>query len=138
MAYQLDFDHFYRDELDRGAIFLPVNLHSGSLQTSLEAQIDTGASCCVIGREFGESLDLDIESGYRQEIGTVTGAFTAYGHTVIVSVLGLDFEAVVYFAAARDLTRNVLGRAGWLDRVRLGIVYHDSEVYLSSHGQEEV
>jgi hypothetical protein len=73
------------------------------------------------------------KSGLRQEIHTVTGAFTTHGHTVTVSVLGFDFEAVVYFAAAEDFTRNVLGRSGWLDRVRLGIVYHDSEVYLSRY-----
>lgn len=133
MVYQLAFDRFYRDELEREAIFLPVTLHSGEYQTHLEAQIDTGASCCIFGRELGNSLELDIESGFRQEIGTVTGSFAAYGHTVIVSVLGFDFETVVYFAAAEGFTRNVLGRSGWLDRVRLGVIYHDSEVYLSAH-----
>ncbi|HEV7798574.1 MAG TPA: hypothetical protein VGO73_10485 [Pyrinomonadaceae bacterium] len=50
-----------------------------------------------------------------------------------VSVFGFDLEAVVYFAAAEGFTRNVLGRSGWLDRVKLGIVYHDSEVYLSRY-----
>jgi hypothetical protein len=133
MAYQLEFDRILRDDLDRDGIFLPVSLHHGELSAQLEAQIDTGASCCIFGRDSAESLGLDVESGFRQEINTVTGTFTTFGHTVTVSVLGFDFETVVYFAAAESFNRNVLGRSGWLDRVRLGIVYHDSEVYLSPH-----
>jgi hypothetical protein len=133
MAYQLEFDRILRDDLDRDGIFLPVTLYHGELSVLLEAQIDTGASCCIFGRESAESLGLDVESGFRQEINTVTGAFTTYGHTVIISVLGFDSEAVMYFAAAAGFKRNVLGRSGWLDRVRLGIVYQDSEVYLSAY-----
>lgn len=133
MVYQLDFNRIFRDDLDRDGIFLPVTLHRGEHRVDLEAQIDTGASCCIFRRDLSESLGLDMESGFRQEIKTVTGAFTTYGHTVMVSVLGFDFEAVVYFAAAEGFTRNVLGRSGWLDRVRLGIVYPNSEVYLSPH-----
>lgn len=133
MGYQLDFDRIFRDDLDRDEILLPITLHCGEHRADLEAQIDTGASCCIFRRDLGESLGLDMESGFRQEINTVTGAFTTYGHTVTVSVLGFDFEAVVYFAAAEGFTRNVLGRSGWLDRVRLGIVYPNSEVYLSPH-----
>ena len=133
MSYQLDFDRIFRDALNRDEILLPVVLHSGEHRADFEAQIDTGASCCIFRRDLGESLGLEIESGFRQEINTVTGSFTTYGHAVIVSVFGFDFEAVVYFAAAEGFTRNVLGRAGWLDRVRLGLVYPNSEVYLSLH-----
>jgi hypothetical protein len=133
MAHQLDFDRLFRDDLNRDAIFLPITLQRGEHITHLEAQVDTGASCCIFRRDFGEGLGLDVERGFRQEINTVTGAFTTYGHTVTVSVLGFEFEAVVYFAADEGFTRNVLGRSGWLDRVRLGIVYPASEVYLSLH-----
>lgn len=133
MVYQLDFDRIFRDDAGRDGAFLPVTLHFGEQRADLEAQIDTGASCCIFQRDLGGSLGLEIENGFRQEINTVTGAFTTYGHTVTVAVLGFEFESVVYFAAAADFKRNVLGRSGWLDRVRLGIVYHDSEVYLSPH-----
>ena len=133
MAYQLNFDRIFRDDLKHDGIFLPLTLLSDLHSVSLEAQVDTGASCCIFGRDLGEGLGLDIEGGFRQEINTVTGSFTTYGHTVTVSVLGFDFEAVVYFAAVDGFMRNVLGRSGWLDRVRLGIVYPNSEVYLSLH-----
>ncbi|HXD31657.1 MAG TPA: aspartyl protease family protein [Pyrinomonadaceae bacterium] len=132
MAYQLDFDHTFRDVLARNGIFLPITLHRGDLSANFEAQVDTGASCCIFERRVGENLGLTIESGFRQNINTVTGAFTTYGHTVVVSVLGIAFEAIVYFAEAADFNRNVLGRAGWLDRVKLGLVYHENEVYLGS------
>lgn len=131
MGYQLEFDRIFRDDLYRDEILLPVTLRSAEHRADFEAQTDTGASCCIFRRDLGESLGLEIESGFRQEINTVTGSFTTYGHAVTVSVLEFDFEAVVYFAAAEGFTRNVLGRAGWLDRVRLGLVYAKSEVYLS-------
>jgi predicted aspartyl protease len=133
MGHQLEFDRIFRDEINRDGIFLPITLLRGEHSTQVEAQVDTGASCCIFDGALGESLGLEVESGFRQEINTVTGAFTTYGHTVTVSVFGFDFEAVVYFAADEGFTRNVLGRSGWLDRVKLGIVYHDSEVYLSSY-----
>ena len=31
------------------------------------------------------------------------------------------------------IVKNVLGRAGWLDRVRLGLVDHDSILYLAPY-----
>ena len=33
------------------------------------------------------------------------------------------------------IDKNAAGRIGWLDRVRLGLVYHDSEVYLAPYDQ---
>jgi hypothetical protein len=41
----------------------------------------------------------------------------------------------VYFAAHESFTRNVLGRSGWLDQVRLGIVEYESKLYLSRYGE---
>ena len=76
MAYQLEFDRVFQDDHDRDGIFLPVTLHHGEQRTEFEAQIDTGASCCIFRRELGEEIGLDIESGFRQEINTVTGSFT--------------------------------------------------------------
>lgn len=132
MVHPLEFDLRFHDDLCRDGIFLPTTLYCGDLSTDLEAQIDTGASCCIFGRDIGESLGLNVESGFRQAISTVTGTFPTYGHTVMVSVLGLTCESVVYFAEAESFTRHVLGRSGWLDRVKLGLIYHKSEVYLSS------
>jgi hypothetical protein len=37
----------------------------------------------------------------------------------------------VYFAAHESFTRNVLGRRGWLDLVRLGQAEYVSKLYLA-------
>ena len=50
-----------------------------------------------------------------------------------VDTLGLRFDSVVYFFEATAIQRNLLGRAGWLDRVRLGIVDHDSLLLIASY-----
>ncbi len=31
------------------------------------------------------------------------------------------------------IDQNVLGRIGWLDRVRLGLVQHDHKIYLAPY-----
>jgi hypothetical protein len=43
---------------------------------------------------------------------------------------------MVYFAAHEGLPRNVLGRRGWLDHVRLGLVDHDAKLYMSGYEEE--
>jgi hypothetical protein len=50
-----------------------------------------------------------------------------------MTVLGIEVHALVYFFEDPDITRNVLGRNRWLNRIRLGLVDHDSLVYLSAH-----
>jgi hypothetical protein len=66
---------------------------------------------------------------------TANSAFEAFGHEVEISVLGIVTNALVYFFADPAIDRNVLGRIGWLDRVRLGLVHHDSKVYLAPYDQ---
>lgn len=48
-------------------------------------------------------------------------------------VLGLEFQPTVYFAADENFTRNVLGRQGWLDRVRLGLIDYEGKLLLSDY-----
>jgi hypothetical protein len=57
----------------------------------------------------------------------------AFGHAVELQVLGLTFESIVYFFADERINKNLLGRAGWLDRIRLGLVDHDGELYLAAY-----
>jgi hypothetical protein len=71
--------------------------------------------------------------GIAQWIGTATGRFLSYSHEVTLTVLGIETTATVYFAADEDFPVNALGRVGWLDRVRLGLVDYDSRLYLSDY-----
>jgi hypothetical protein len=76
---------------------------------------------------------IDVERGTPLSCATINGNFRAYGHELTIEVLGIVLDAVVYFYEERLMTRNVLGRNGWLNRVRLGLIDHDSSIYLSAY-----
>lgn len=95
--------------------------------------MDTGASYCIFGREYGEELGLRIEAGLEVRVATPAGSFRAFGHAITLETLGLSFDTMVYFAERADFPRNVLGQRGWLDRVRLALVDYDGHLYLSSY-----
>jgi len=40
---------------------------------------------------------------------------------------------LIYFFADPMIDKKVLGRTGWLDRFRLGLIHHDNKIYLSSY-----
>lgn len=112
---------------------VPVVLANGALQIKLEAKIDTGADFCFFDSSYAELLGLELQQGIPKTIATPTGhSFQAYGHTLSLTTFGFTFdEAIVYFA--EGLRRNVLGRRGWLDQLRLGLVDYDRTLYLSRY-----
>jgi hypothetical protein len=97
------------------------------------AKVDTGASLCIFQREYAEQLGIDVESGQLQVVSSVNGQFEVYGHTVTLTCLDWEFETTVYFAAVADFTRNVVGRSGWLEHFRLGLIDHDEVLFLSHY-----
>lgn len=131
LSFALSFD-YSADE----AIRLPVTLRSGGEEVRADAFVDTGATYCVFRREVAASLGIKVEAGEPLRVGTVTGGFDAYGHMLTLETLGYSFDLTVYFAAHEGLPRNVLGRRGWLDHVRLGLVDHDGKLYLSGYEDE--
>jgi hypothetical protein len=40
---------------------------------------------------------------------------------------------MVYFFADPAINKNLLGRNGFLDRIRLGLVHYDRELYLAPY-----
>lgn len=135
MLHQLVFS--IREEYDTrsGGITIETVLRLGEENVICQAKLDTGAQVCLFRRTIGESLGIDIESGHRLELDTIAGSLTAYGHSVTLHTLGLEFDSVVYFAATDNLRRNLLGREGWLRKVRLAIIDDDSAIYLSPYSQ---
>ena len=87
-----------------------------------EAKGDTGASLCIFARDLGEQLGLEVESGIRQLVGTVTGTFVVYLHEVNLSVAGLECSAFVGCAKDTGFRRHVLGRRGFLEQITLALV----------------
>jgi len=122
------------DTLKTG-ITLPVTLGYNSRTVDFEAKLDTGSSHCIFERRFGENLGLEIENGTLEKFGTATVGFFAYGHEVSLSVLEIETYSKVYFAKEESFTRNVLGRQGWLDRVKLGLIDYEGKLLLSAYGE---
>jgi len=110
-----------------------LTLSYGVARVELHAKVDSGASACIFARGHGELLGLTIENGAPDYFGTATGRFKAYGHSVTLSVLGYDFDCVAYFAESQSYNRDVLGRQGWIYRIRLGLVDYDGKLYLSDY-----
>ncbi len=73
MAYQLEFERLFSYDLGQPGITLQANLKLKEQTIDLQVKIDTGASCCIFERRFGEALNLVIEAGMRQSFGTATG-----------------------------------------------------------------
>jgi hypothetical protein len=130
---KLEFSQFYRYEPGADGIEMPVVLKSGGEVVDLVAYLDTGANNCLFERKHGEDLKLEIETGDHRVFRSVTGGVETFGHIVELEVLGLKVESMVYFFADERITKNLLGRIGWLDRIRLGLVDHDGELYLAHY-----
>jgi len=133
MAFPITFEiRKVYDSIEEG-ITIPTILILGDTIASFQAKIDTGSQVCLFQREIGEQLGIDIENGPRIKPGSLAGSLPAFGHSVTLHTLGLEFDSVVYFAADYGLERNLLGRDGWLQKVRLAIIDYDSTIYLSGY-----
>jgi len=129
----LTFSQVYNYDTRKAGITVEVNIKHFEQELNTDAKVDTGASFCIFSRKEGEHLGIEIESGDAMRISAATGSFLAYGHEVTITVLGIETFSTVYFAADENFTRNVLGRQGWLDRVRLGLVDYQGRLYLNSN-----
>ncbi len=131
VSMEFSFSHHYRSSAE--GIEVPVTLGSGGQSVDLMAKVDTGAAHCIFERRYAEMLGINPESGRLQRFRTATGSFAAYEHEVTLQMLGISFSSTVYFAQDPLFTRNFLGRAGWLDRLRLAIIDYDRNLYLSAY-----
>lgn len=131
--YVLPFTACHEYDTDVDGITVEVVLSANGQGTRLLAKIDTGAADCIFEQTYAELLGIEIGSGDRKTFGTATGSFTAFGHSVTVSTLDLEFDAFVYFVDNPGFNRNVLGRNGWLNRIRLGLIDYDGKLYLSDY-----
>ncbi len=133
MAEEISFDGTYFYRTLKIGITVPVILQSNNRLVEIEAKIDTGAENCIFERRHGETLGLEIESGAEKIFSTVTAPFVAYQHELTLNVLGVEIFSTVYFAKEESFTRNVLGRQGFLDRVKLGLIDYEGKLLLSAY-----
>ncbi len=135
MAEEISFDETYFYNTLKIGITVPTILQLNERLVEIEAKVDTGAENCIFERRHGETLGLEIESGAEKLFSTATAPFTTYGHEVTMLVLGIETYATVYFAKEESFTRNVLGRQGFLDHVKLGLIDYEGKLLLSAYGK---
>src|SRR5688572_10337836 len=115
----------YGDQEEGIEIPLALNANGRSIMTV--GFVDTGCGACLFSNEIGMNLGIDIESG---ELATFKsgagGSVPAYGHPVVIEFLGIAFESFVYFAKYPGLQRSLLGRSGFLRKLRFGLIEYDT------------
>lgn len=136
MSYNLSFEKLINYDTSKSGITLNVELRLGVDSTQIEAKIDTGSTYCIFERAIGEKLGLEIEAGMKERIATAVSSFWAFGHQVTLVTEDFEFDSMVFFAQEEGFRRNVLGRHGWLDRVKIGINDYDGQLFLSRYESE--
>ncbi len=129
----LEFETLYNYDTLKSGITVLVKMYFSDEYRQLNAKIDTGAENCIFERKHGERLGIEIESGEEQIFSTANSHFVTYKHELNLVVLGIQTTSYVYFAKEESFTRNVLGRSGWLDRVKFGLIDYEGKLFLSEY-----
>jgi hypothetical protein len=135
-TYHLDFSH-HHSYAYQSAITLPVTLISDvDAYVDLLAKFDTGSTFCIFEKKYADWLGVNLLSGSPAKVATATGSFQTYGHELTLSLFDLEWQAVVYFAEEESFHLNVLGRIGFLDRLRIGLIDYEEMIYLGFYDQK--
>ena len=135
MRHQLSFTELVNYDAGQPSITVPITLSVSQARIYCDARVDTGSSNCIFARNLGEELGLDIETGLRLLVGTVTGNFVAYLHEVNLSLASFEFCGLVGFVENKEFRRNVLGRRGFIEQIVLGLVDYEGKLYLSRYDE---
>lgn len=133
MNHKLEFEKLIHYDAGKTGISVNVELRLGKDSIAFEAKIDTGASFCVFERRCGEEIGIEIETGLHNRVSTATDSFRVFGHQITLIIENYEFDAMVYFAEDENFNRNVLGRRGGLENLRVGIIDYDGKLYLSRY-----
>lgn len=133
MPESLTFAITHQYPTNKLGITLPVLLGYRGLHYETEAKVDPGAEVCLFRREIAEDLSIPIDTGLPATFDSLGGSLEAFGHEVTLQTCGYNFTSLVYFAKYPGLRRNLLGRQGWLRRLRIAIVDYDNLLYLSHY-----
>ncbi len=136
MTFKIEFEKFIQYDAGQPGITLPVELRLGNDSVFFNAKLDTGSSFCVFERKHGEELGLKIETGLRNTIGTATGSFSVFGHDVTLIIENYQLDVMVYFAENENFNRNVLGRRGAIENLKICLIDYDGKLYLNRYESE--
>lgn len=130
---QLRFTEVYQypDNLD--GITIPVMLTYGAMDIRVQAKVDTGAGVCLFSHEDGLKLGIPVDQGMPSVLRSLGGPLEAFGHEVLLQTGDLVFQSFVYFAKYPGLLYNILGREGWLRKIKLAVIDYDNLLYLTPY-----
>lgn len=134
MRKELSFTHEYRYPDDEHGITLPTQLSYGGRTIRITAKVDPGAAVCLFRNEEGIKLGIPIEQGLPKRLGGLAGSLDAFGHEIILQTGDFVFQSIIYFAKYPGLPLNLLGREGWLRKLRLAVIDYDNLLYFSEYG----
>ena len=100
------------------------------------AKLDTGSTFCIFQRRFAEALKLNVEEGERESVRTAKGNFTAFGHEITLKCSDMELATTVYFAQDESFPINVVGRRGFLQMLKLGLIEYEQMLYLSPYNED--
>jgi hypothetical protein len=113
-------------------IYLPVELRVDERITQLVLRVDCASTYCVLERPWATYFGLHWEAGDAVWIGTATGGFQAFMHTIGLQIDQFRWETPVAIAEfesiAGAVTRDVLGLVGFFDRFRVTIDDPDEQI----------
>ena len=132
MARQLSFPVSYYFKMTETGIEIPFALELNGKRVDANAKVDPGSKYCLFRRELGEDLGIDVLSGTKTMLSTLTGTFSAYGHWVTLHTLKLEFDSFVLFHSEYEVSRNLLGRVGWLNNTHFALTMDDEMIHLKS------
>jgi hypothetical protein len=130
---QLTFNEELRYPDDPSGITIPMLISYGGKTLRASPKADCGAEVCLFSREIGEGLGLQIEQGIPTTLNMLNSSLEVFGHEVVIQTGTLIFQSVIYFAKYPGLPRNILGREGWLRKIRFAVIDYDNLLYLSPY-----
>jgi len=133
MAIQLTFTEEFVYDDDPSGVTLPVILSYGAADILVSAKVDTGAQVCLFSHEDGLKLGIPIEQGLFARLDRLGGAIESYGHDVTIQADELAYYSLGFFAKYPGLSRNILGRQGWLRNLRMALIDYDNLPYLNAY-----
>ena len=113
-------------------VYLPVALQVEERRTQVVLRVDCASTHCVLERPWATYFGLQWEAGDAVRIGTATGGFQAFIHTIELQIDRFRWEAPVAIAEFESvsgaITRDVLGLVGFFDRFRVTIDDPDEQI----------
>ena len=101
---------------------------------SATVKLDTGSEFCLFQRKYAELLDLEVEGGIEKPMRTINSSFNTYGHEVKLLFSNLEISTTIYFPEF-EISRSVVGRTGFLDVLKIGLVEYEQLLYFSLYNE---